>query len=157
MDKIIARAVPVTEKTYFFLAKIIHSAEYMPGYREKFRISPEWKGSVICLDELGGDLSLDDLVIKNAPKKKPYFIEVNGALLVTEYHPFANFWFYPVVGNVKGFEYDSYTEPSDQECLFKITSTKDEDRFVEGLYFIEDAGSIEFWDDGSIDILATPW
>lgn len=144
MEKIKAKAIPVTKKLYLCLTKILELAEYMPDCRGTFNLSPEWSGSIICLDELGyTEASKDDFIIEGAPKNDPYFLEVDGALLVVARPD--NGWFYPCVGNAKGYEFDSYTEPLEHSCAFKMMSHEDENQSREGIYFIKKKGSLETW------------
>lgn len=164
MVKIRAKAIPVTKKKYHCLTRILEQAELIRSDRTKIELSPEWKGKVICLDEVGLDneATIENFSIENAPKNEPYFLEVRGSLLVAEFRNqySALSYYYPVVGNARGYEFDSYTEPNDQNCCFKVTdygehpdpdSTTDPNEydymnnFREGAYYVKDAGHLETW------------
>ncbi len=75
---------------------------------------------------------------------KPFFLMAGNQLLVGE-APNSQDKYYPCVGNAKGFEFDSHTEPADNECLFKIYFSKDS-----GIYFKSAPGMIETWESAGL-------
>lgn len=79
--------------------------------------------------------------IRKYLKRRPYLMMKNGKILVGESSTYKGA-FYPCVGNARGFEFDSYTEPADDECLMKLFFTNSD----RGIYFMPAVGIIETWD-----------
>lgn len=142
MNKIRAKAIPVTEKNYPCLIQILALAEQLPNRRGKFKLSPDRSVSVICLDELDRTKPEgDDFIVRGAPENEPYFLSVHGSLLVAARPD--GYFYYPLVGNATGYEFDSYTEPSEQDCSFKMIAENED--IVNGIFFKERPGCIETW------------
>ncbi len=159
MGKIKAKAIPVTEKTYPCLMGILMQADCASSYRSSFDFSPEWTGSVVCLDELGIS-SLDDIEVENDLGSEPYFLEIDGNLLVRDWSPRTCAYCFPCMVNAKGYEFsDSYVTPSEEEYLCRIiieeefeangaiflrdSTTTNPDY---GAYFVRCEGNFEMWD-----------
>lgn len=83
--------------------------------------------------------------IRKHLKNKPYLMMINGKILVGESPTYKNV-FYPCVGNARGFEFDTYTEPADDECILKLSFTNNDG----GIYFMPAVGMIEAWDSAGL-------
>lgn len=78
--------------------------------------------------------------IRKSLRNKPYLMLINGKILVGESPRYKN-TYYPCVGNARGFEFDSYSEPMGSNCLLKLHFLSCGD----GIYFMPAIGAIETW------------